>query len=280
MRNARIKSSKPKLASRARSGPRKATLPKQGVRRARPVVRFAAESPPPPEPPSPPPPDDTTPTPPAPAGENATDPSNPEGQSTDHGTDLPSLGGRPEGQTSLNDLLQLFKGGDAVAGEALFKFLIEVLRKIAAHLMKEQRRGHTLGVTGLVGEALLKLLGYDRQRWPDKVHSVLNLLATSMRQVLVDYARTRNREKRGGGAERLFIEDVLSNLQINQCDFGELDEALTRLMAIDPRAAQVVQFKFIIGLTWAEIAEVLQISESTALRDWEFARAWLRRALE
>lgn len=152
------------------------------------------------------------------------------------------------------------------------------LRELAAGLLRHERQSHTLQPTALVHEAWLKLqrqqspAAEDRQRF-------LAAAATAMRRILVDHARTRGRQKRGGDAGRAPLDVVGELAAPTTADVVAIDEALDRLAAVDPRMAQVVELRFFAGLDPVETAAVLGTSQRTCERDWAMARAWLRREL-
>ncbi len=164
------------------------------------------------------------------------------------------------------------------AAEALVPLVYDELRAIASQRMREERAGHTLQATALVNEACARLLGPGRMDYQSRAH-FFRVAAESMRRILIDHARRRNADKRGGGRGRLPL-DVVDLAQ--ESDPGmvlALDEALTRLESEDPRAFEVVQLRFFAGLSVEQAAEALGVSERTVQREWSFARAWLARAL-
>ena len=136
------------------------------------------------------------------------------------------------------------------------------LRRQASRYLRNERQGHTLQTTALIHEAYLKLLGHNQIQWQNRTH-FFALAATSMRRILVDHARERNREKRGGNAENL-----------------PLEEALNRLETLSPRQARVVELRYFSGLSLDETAEILSVSRATVRNDWNIARAWLKQEIE
>lgn len=166
--------------------------------------------------------------------------------------------------------------GDQVALDHLMTLLYDELRDLARHQLRHERTGHTLTPTALVSELYLKLIQQDR------LHAVyrtqfMAIASRSMRRILVDYARTRKRLKRGAGREAVPLEEVEEFLAVPEAEeVLALDDALDRLAAISSRAADVVCYRFYAGLTLEETAEVLEVSAKTVQRDWLTARAWLR----
>jgi RNA polymerase sigma-70 factor (ECF subfamily) len=151
------------------------------------------------------------------------------------------------------------------------------LRRLAHRYLKRERADVTLQPTGLVNEAYLRLAASAGVRADEKTR-FFALAATTMRRVIVDHARSRRREKRGGDADRVPLEDVEWMLSDEEAEeLVALDEALTRLEQINPRGSEVVQYRFFGGLTLDETAELLGISAKTVQRDWLAARAWLRK---
>jgi RNA polymerase sigma factor (TIGR02999 family) len=165
--------------------------------------------------------------------------------------------------------------GDQDASERLFALVYPQLRKIAARFLRNERDHHTLEPNALVNELCVRLLGSDRINFKDRAH-FFAIAAQTMRRILVDYARTRVADKRGGNQYRVSLSavDGWSPVSYNQ-DLLDLDQALSRLEKADPRAARVVELRFFGGLQEEEVAEVLKVSPITVKRDWKVARAWL-----
>jgi RNA polymerase sigma factor (TIGR02999 family) len=151
------------------------------------------------------------------------------------------------------------------------------LRRLAHHYMQNERPGHTLQTTALVHEAYLRLTDVNRMQWRDRGH-FFAMAATLMRRILVDHARDRGREKRGGAIVFTAIDgkDIGSNTNI---DAIALDEALERLAAMDPQQSRIVELRFFGGLTIEETADALDISPATVKREWTWAKAWLYQQL-
>jgi RNA polymerase sigma-70 factor (ECF subfamily) len=144
--------------------------------------------------------------------------------------------------------------------------------------MRGERAGHSLQATALVNEAYVRLVDARKVRWQDRTH-FLAMSARLMRRVLVDCARARGYQKRGGGAQRVTLVDALGGSDERPHDVVALDDALEALAALDERKSRVVELRFFGGLSVEETAEVLGISVETVMRDWKFAKLWLRREL-
>lgn len=165
-------------------------------------------------------------------------------------------------------------GEHAKAHEDLMPLLYSELRSLAEQHLFHERRDHTLGATALVHEVYLKLLDQIDSRWESKSH-FLAIASHTMRRILVDHARSKGRKKRGRGYERVTLSVVLSEMPGKDLDLLALDEALQRLAEEEPIEAQVVEMRFFGGMTIAEVANVLGLSERTVRRRWNFAKAWL-----
>jgi RNA polymerase sigma factor (TIGR02999 family) len=179
-------------------------------------------------------------------------------------------------------LLQAWTAGDPGALDRLLPVVYDELRRLARARLRHEREGHTLGTTGLVHEAYLRLLDVERVRWHDRAH-FLAMASTTMRRVLVDYAKARNALKRGGGVARVDLdslprdrgEALLSDEQAETV--LDLDDALTRFEALAPRPARAVECRYFGGLSNEEAAAALDVSVATVERDLRYARAWLAR---
>ncbi len=144
---------------------------------------------------------------------------------------------------------------------------------------EKERSGHTLQTTALIHEAYIKLVGQDQVQWQNRSH-FFAIASQAMRRILVDHARTRHREKRGGAAEDLALDEALQiGIPQKSIDLVALDEALQRLELLDPRQAKVVELRYFSGLTNDETADILGVSNATVRNDWNMAKAWLRRQL-
>ena len=152
------------------------------------------------------------------------------------------------------------------------------MRRIARSFISRERQGHTLQPTALVNEAYLRLVDQNSVTWQSRAH-FYSVAASMMRRVLIDHARTRATETRGGGAVRLSIEDVQVPVEERAANFVAMDEALERLSQFNERGRRIVEMRFYAGMSEEEIAEVLGVSTRTVLRDWKAARVWLFREL-
>ncbi len=171
-------------------------------------------------------------------------------------------------------LLQAWSGGNKEALDRLSPLVYNELRRIAGRLMVGQRPNHTLQATALVNEAYVRLVDAQQVSWQDRAH-FFALCARAMRQILIDHARARSSEKRGGDQVALELDEALVASPSHEVNLLELDDALKRLEALDPRKSQVVELRFFGGLSLEETAEALNVSTKTVQRDWDLARAWL-----
>ncbi len=178
----------------------------------------------------------------------------------------------------ITGILQAWADGDKAALERLVPLVYRELRRIAHRYMRAESPDHTLRTTALVNEAYLRLIEVDNVRWNDRVH-FFAVAAQIMRRILVDAARARGREKRGGDAPLLMLNDSIEGLVERGPELVALDDALNSLAKMNNRMAQVVEMRFFGGLSVEETATVLGISAQTVVRDWRFARAWLTREL-
>jgi RNA polymerase sigma factor (TIGR02999 family) len=171
-----------------------------------------------------------------------------------------------------------WRDGDDTALDRLIPLVYAELRRIARRQMRGDRRD-SIRATELVGEVYLRLAGSRRVNWQDRAH-FFAMAARIMRRVLVDAARRRNMQKRGGGMALVtFNEELVVIERGREPDILALDDALTALAELNPRKARVVELRYFAGLTIKETAEVLDVSEDTVARDWDFARPWLERAI-
>ena len=171
-------------------------------------------------------------------------------------------------------LLGDWSNGDELALEQLMPLVYEELRRMARRHMRRQPSGHTFQTTELIHEAYLKIAKNDGQNWQNRAH-FFGVAAQAMRHILVDYARSRQSQKREGFLERVTLPENIAVSANQSKTIVALDEALNNLAALDQRKSRVVELKFFGGLTAEEIAEVLKISTETVTRDWRFARNWL-----
>ena len=178
----------------------------------------------------------------------------------------------------VTQLLVAWGGGDQAARDELMPLVYEELRRLAHKCMRRERPAHTLQTSALLNEAYVRLVDQKNIQWQDRAH-FFGIAARLMRQVLVDYARTRNYAKRGGDNCRVSLDEAMIVTRERAAEVVALDEALKTLAEIDPRQSQIVELRFFGGLSIDETAEVLAVSPGTVMRDWTLAKAWLRRAL-
>ena len=181
--------------------------------------------------------------------------------------------------TPITELLVRWRSGDRDALQALMPLVYEEMRRLAHRYIRRERPGHTLQSTALVHEAFVRLTGNALPQWEDRAH-FFGIASHLMRQILVEYARSRNAGKRGGGAVKLAIDGVEECSPKLDLDVVALDDALNDLARIDLQQSRVVELRFFSGLSIEDTAHVLGISESTVKRDWNTARVWLYRELD
>ena len=180
---------------------------------------------------------------------------------------------------AVTQLLRAWSDGEKGALERLMPLVEAELRRLARGYMARERRGHTLQATALVNEAFLRLTDARHVRWQDRAH-FLGISARLMRRVLVDHARSRGYHKRGGGAQRVTLNEGLMPTPEPALDVVALDRALENLATVDERKSRVIELRFFGGLSVEETAEVLHVSLDTVKRDWRLAKLWLLRDLE
>ncbi|MCC6861465.1 MAG: sigma-70 family RNA polymerase sigma factor [Bryobacterales bacterium] len=178
----------------------------------------------------------------------------------------------------ITGLLQRWSNGEQAALAELTSLVYEELRRLARGRLARERPGQTLNTTGLVHEAWLRLVTVKDLHWQHR-SQFFGLCAQLMRHILVDHARRRLRACRGGGAERVPLQEGLLVSEERSPSLVALDDALNALSALDPRKGRVVELRFFGGLTTEEAAEILQISPENVKRDWRVARLWLTREL-
>lgn len=178
----------------------------------------------------------------------------------------------------ITALLAAWGSGDQAALDQLMPLVYDELRRMAHRYLGRERAGHTLQSAALVNEAYLKLLGERQMDWQNRAH-FFAVAAQAMRQILVDYARTRNRDRRGGGAQRVSLEDALAVADEQSAELVALDDALNDLAAFDQRKSKVAELRFFGGLSVEETAAALQVAPVTVMREWRLAKAWLYREL-
>lgn len=171
-------------------------------------------------------------------------------------------------------LLARFNEGDASAGDRLLELIYDELRALAGSFFRRQSAEHTLQPTALVHEAFIRLIDQTNLKFNDRTH-FLAVAATAMRQILIDHARRKSADKRGGSWQKIELEHLSPLSNRADIDAVALNEALTVLGELEPRQARVVELRFFGGLTMEEIARVVGMSKATVELDWRAARAWL-----
>ena len=187
------------------------------------------------------------------------------------------MAGKSTTLATPTELLMAWANGDASAFDRLLPLVEGELRRLARRYMAHERPDHTLQATALVNEAYVRLIEVRHVRWQNRAH-FLAVAARTMRRILVDFARARRNEKRGGDLRRVTLSEGLLVSPEGE-DLVALDEALRKLEAVHPRKSQVVELKFFGGLNLDETAEALHISRDTVKRDWRFAKLWLLQSL-
>ena len=178
----------------------------------------------------------------------------------------------------VTQLLADWGRGDRSALDRLFPLVHSELRRIAQRQMNQERAGHTLQATALVNEAYLKLVGQQEFEWQNRAH-FFAVCAQVMRHILIDHARAHQRDKRGGGAIQVSLNDVAVIAADQSSTVLALDEALRRLESLDPQKGKIVELRYFGGLSIEETAEVLNISPRTVRREWQRSKAWLYRMI-
>lgn len=184
----------------------------------------------------------------------------------------------PDEPSEVTRLLDLAGGGAADAEAQLLALIYDELHALATAQMRRERNHHTLQATALVHEAYLRLMGDSATDWQSRAH-FFGAAAQAMRRILVDYARRRQAQRRGGDAQREPLEDVVEANGLSTDELLSLDDALRTLESTDPRKAEIVRLRFFAGLTNEDVAAALDSSVRTVKREWRFARAWLYRAM-
>jgi RNA polymerase sigma factor (TIGR02999 family) len=179
----------------------------------------------------------------------------------------------------ITQMLREWSDGKPEALENLLPLVYTELHRQAASFLRKERPGHTLQTTALIHEAYLKLIDRRDSKWQSRTH-FFAVAAQAMRRILVDYARAKHREKRGGDNIKLSLEEAtLVAAKEKGVDLIALDEALNKLANFDEQQARVVELRYFSGLSLEETAEALHVSRATVARDWEAARAWLHREI-
>ena len=179
---------------------------------------------------------------------------------------------------NVTRLLAETVGGEKDAAEQLMPLVFDELHELARRMLRRESPGHTLQPTALVHEAYLRMVGHSEIDWKGKTH-FFAIGARNMRRILVDHARHKKRQKRGGEMTRIPLTDELCVSNRRDEDVLAIEDALNKLAKLDPRQAQIVELRFYGGLTVEEVAEVLGVSKRTVESDWTIVRAWLRREL-
>ena len=178
----------------------------------------------------------------------------------------------------VTQLLHRWRDGDSVALESLLPLVYAELRRLASRYLASERAGHTLQPTALVHEAYLRMLeGADRP-WQDRVHFYA-VAAQLMRRILVDHARARGAAKRGGGAVMVPLDEARARAEDGATDVLALDQALSDLESIDPRKSRIIELRYFGGLTIDQVAELLELSAPTIVKETRLARAWIHRQI-
>jgi len=178
----------------------------------------------------------------------------------------------------VTQLLVAWSNGDSAARDALMPLVHEELRRLAHRYMRRERGNHTLQTSALVNEAYLRLIDQKDVHWQNRAH-FFGIAARIMRRILVDYARKRGFAKRGGDLQPVALDEAMIVSPERAAEVVALDDALNCLAELDQRKSQIIELRFFGGLSIDETAEVLGVSSGTVMRDWTFAKAWLRREI-
>lgn len=180
--------------------------------------------------------------------------------------------------TDVTRILNAIEQGDARAADKLLPVVYQELRRLAAYKLSHEAPGQTLQATALVHEAYIRLVGSEAQDWSSRTH-FFTAAAEAMRRILIDNARRKQRLKRGGGQQKVNLNDAELAIEGPSDDLIALDEALVKLASIDKEKADLVKLRYFAGLTLKQAASILHLSERTAKRHWTHARAWLYRQI-
>lgn len=180
---------------------------------------------------------------------------------------------------NITVLLQAYTDGNKGVVDQLLPLLYDELRKLAGFHMQKERDGHTLTPTSLVHEAYMKLINQDQVNWQNRSH-FMAVASTAMRRILINYAKQKLAQKRGGDAPMVTFNEEIMSGDTKPEELIMLDRALEKLQSLSERQSKVVEYKFFGGLTFEEIAEVIKVAVPTVRRDWRLARAWLTRELK
>jgi RNA polymerase sigma-70 factor, ECF subfamily len=182
-------------------------------------------------------------------------------------------------QEDVTELLGQVANGDESAASRLMPIVYDQLRRLAGSYMRRERPDHTLQPTALLNDAYLRLIGQRDVNWQGRSH-FYGLAAHIMRRILIDHARAHLRQKRGGGAIRVQLDEALVFAPERSSELVKLDEALLRLAELDPRQSRIVELRYFAGLSVEQTAEILGTSARTVKREWSMAKAWLHGELE
>ena len=184
----------------------------------------------------------------------------------------------PQSPHNVTQLLLGWSHGDKEALDKLVPLVYDELRRQASRYLRRERAGHTLQTTALIHEAYVRLVDQRNVHWQNRAH-FFGIAAQLMRRILVDHARGKKRDKRGGSDVRVSLGEAMAVAKAQELDIVALDEALDRLAQIDEQQSRIVELRFFSGLSVPETAEVLGISPATVKRDWSMAKAWLHREI-
>jgi RNA polymerase sigma factor (TIGR02999 family) len=182
-------------------------------------------------------------------------------------------------QNEITELLLAWSDGDKEALDELMPIVYDELHRLAQRQLARERAGHTLQTTALVNEAYLKLIDQKRVQWQNRSH-FFAVAAKIMRRILIDYARSRQYFKRGGGLPALPLDEAIIVSQERAQEIIALDDALTALSSYDERKGRIVELRFFAGFSIEETAELLGVSPGTVMKDWTLAKAWLQREMD
>lgn len=186
---------------------------------------------------------------------------------------------KKDGLQDISVILKEWSSGNREIADEILPLVYHELRKLAAQYLRKERPDHTLQPTALVHEAYLKLVDISEVNWQDRMH-FFAVSSQIMRNILVDHARARLSEKRGGGIQKIELDEAISFSNSSSVNLIELDDALKHLAEFDEQQCKIVELRFFGGLTIEEIARVLNISPATVKRDWVMAKAWLHKTLK
>jgi RNA polymerase sigma-70 factor (ECF subfamily) len=181
-------------------------------------------------------------------------------------------------QRQVTQLLLDWSDGDNEALNRLIPLVYQELKRMARYYMRRERGDHTLQTSALVNEAYIRLVDYRKMRWQDRAH-FLAVAAQAMRRILVEHARARTRDKRGGEARKVSLDEASTLADGKAADMVALDDALNGLAEFDPRKSQIVELRYFGGLNIEETAEVIGVSQATVKREWSTAKIWLHREI-